>query len=67
MFVIREEQSGDEPQIRILNQRAFCQAEEADIVDKLRQSCANKISLVAFSNNKIVGHILFTPVSIQTE
>ena len=67
MFVIREEQSGDEPQIRILNQRAFGRTEEADIVDKLRQSCTIKKSLVAFSNDKIVGHILFTPVAIQTE
>ena len=67
MATIREEQSGDEQQIRIVNQRAFGRTEEADIVDKLRQSCPNAISMVAISEDKIVGHILFTPVMLQTK
>jgi putative acetyltransferase len=64
MVTIREETSGDERQIRVVNQRAFGQNEEADIVDKLRHSCPIKISLVAVSKDKIVGHILFTPLEI---
>jgi putative acetyltransferase len=64
MVTIREEQSGDEQQIRVLNNRAFGGDEEADLVDKLRQSCTNKISLVAISNDQSVGHILFTPLQI---
>jgi putative acetyltransferase len=67
MAIIRKEQSGDTKQIRIVNNRAFGRTEEADLVDKLRQSCANRISLVAVSNDQIVGHILFTPVTIQAK
>ena len=64
MATIRIERPGDEQQIRIVHQCAFDQNEEADLVDKLRQSCTNKISLVAISNDQIVGHILFTPLEI---
>jgi putative acetyltransferase len=65
MVTIREEQSSDAPQIRIVIQQAFGQTEEADIVDKLREACTNRISLVAVLIGQIVGHILFTPVTIQ--
>jgi putative acetyltransferase len=34
-------------------------------VDKLRQICSSRISLVAISNDQIVGHILFTPIVIH--
>ena len=64
MVTIREERSGDARQIWNVNLRAFGRAEEADLVDKLRQSCTNRISLVAISNDQIVGHILFTPLEI---
>ncbi len=67
MITIREEESGESQEIRIVIQKAFRQAEEADIVDKLRQNCSNRISLVAVSEDQIVGHILFTPVTIQAE
>src|SRR4030042_5250889 len=64
MTTIRRERPGDAEQIRIVIQHAFGRTEEADLVDKLRQSCTNKISLVAVSNDQIVGHILFTPLEI---
>jgi putative acetyltransferase len=67
MVIMREEKSGDEEQIRSVNQHAFEQTEEADIVDKLRQTCPDRISLVAISEDKIVGHILFTPATIRTK
>jgi len=67
MVIIREERPGDAQQIRIVNQRAFGQNEEANIMDKLRRTCPNAISLVAISGDQIVGHILFTPVTIQAE
>jgi len=66
MAIIREEQSGDEQQIRVLNHRAFGGTEEADLVDKLRHACTNSISLVVLSGDQIIGYILFTPVTIQT-
>ncbi len=65
MISIREETSGDLQEIRIVIQSAFGQTEEADIVDMLRQSCADRISLVGVSEDQIVGQILFTPVRIQ--
>jgi putative acetyltransferase len=67
MVTIREEQSGDATQIRIVIQQAFGQTEEADIVDKLRKACTHRISLVAVSRGPMVGHILFTPVTIQAK
>ncbi|MDI7260493.1 MAG: N-acetyltransferase [Thermodesulfobacteriota bacterium] len=67
MVTIRKEKLGDEQQIRTVIERAFGRIEEADIVDKLRQSCPNSILLVAVSNDQIVGHILFTPVTIQAK
>jgi putative acetyltransferase len=67
MITVREEKPGDEQQIRIVNQSAFDRTEEADIVDKLRQSCNKIISLVAISGNQDVDHILFMPVTIRTK
>jgi len=67
MITIREEASGESQQIRIVIQNAFGQTEEADIVDKLRQNCPNRFSLVAVSGDQIVGQILFTRVTIQTK
>jgi putative acetyltransferase len=67
MITIREEESGESQEIRIVIQNAFGQAEEADMVDRLRQSCPNRISLVAVSDGQMVGQILFTPVTIQAK
>ena len=67
MIVIREEQSQDIKPIRDLNKLAFGQKQEADLVERLRQTCDDLLSLVAVIQNKIVGHILFTPVMIELE
>jgi putative acetyltransferase len=65
MVKILEGQPGDGQQIRAVNLRAFGRNEEAEIVDKLRQSCPNAKSMVAVSEDQIVGHILFTPLEIM--
>jgi putative acetyltransferase len=67
MITIREEASGDLQEIRMVIQTAFGQTEEADIVDKLRQDCPNRILLVAASEDQVVGQVLFTPVTIQAK
>jgi len=67
MIRIREQQPHDEKSIRVVNQRAFGQTQEADIVDKLRQNCKDLLSLVATKHNQIVGHILFSPAKIEDE
>ena len=67
MISIRDEQTQDIPTIREVNIRAFGQPGEADLVDKLRQNCNDLLSLVAVKGNQIVGHILFSPATIESE
>jgi len=65
MPLIRREQPQDIPEIRQVLIRAFGQKLEASIVDKLRKNCNSILSLVAFADGKIVGHIMFSPVVIE--
>ena len=67
MIMIREEQTQDMPEIRQVNIEAFGQPQEADIVDKLRDDCGDLLSLVAAVDNRVVGHILFSPVTLETQ
>jgi predicted N-acetyltransferase YhbS len=67
MITIRKEQRGDEEQIRLVNTCAFGQPAEADVVDTLRKACPEGVSLVAVCEDKIVGHILFTPAVIEAK
>lgn len=64
MITIRREKPEDIAQVRRINELAFEQTTEADLVDKLRQACAESISLVA-EDDFVVGHILFSPVVID--
>lgn len=65
MITIRREQPGDEEPVRLVNRRAFGQPAEAQIVDALRESCPEGVAFVAECDGRIVGHILFTPASID--
>lgn len=67
MKTVRRERRGDEAQIYEVNYQAFGRKEEAEVVDALRQSCPEGVSLVAEEDGKIVGHILFTPTFIEHE
>jgi len=62
---IRDERAGDEDAIRAVNDAAFGQPEESGIVDAIRAAGRASISLVALSGTAIVGHILFTPISVE--
>ena len=64
MIAIRVERPQDVSQVRTVNERAFGQPTEADIVDRLRQACGDSLSLVA-EDNEVVGHILFTPAVVE--
>lgn len=66
MSEIREETDEDIPAIRIINEQAFAQPAEANIVDKLRESCPGLLSLVAVLGGQVVGHILFSPAVINS-
>lgn len=67
MISVREEQPGDIQAVREVNNRAFGQPQEADLVDKLRRNCKELLSLVAMSEDQVVGHILFSPATIESE
>lgn len=58
---ICEEQPGDAAAVREVNLQAFETDQEADLVDLLRERCLERLSLVAWIDEAIVGHILFTP------
>ncbi len=71
MIGIRDEMTGDHDQIRKVTMDAFANSRfghngEADLIDALRRNCDQLLSLVAWSDNEIVGHILFSPVVIRT-
>ena len=66
-MTIRSETSEDYSSIRYVNQEAFGQNQEADLVDKLRKRGALTISLVAVQETAIVGHIAFSSVEITSE
>jgi putative acetyltransferase len=64
--IIRQEIQTDFSDVFELNSKAFAQDNEARLVELLRTSNAfiPELSLVAVSENKIVGHILFTRIEI---
>lgn len=61
---IRPERAADVPGIRALNLAAFDTSTEADLVDALRLHADPIVSLVADDSQTIVGHILFSPVTL---
>jgi putative acetyltransferase len=65
-LTVRPEKPEDVPAIRIVNERAFGRAAEADLVDALRRNGKAILSLVAEDDGRIVGHILFSPVTIRS-
>ena len=64
---IRAEQPADIPAIQKVNNLAFGQSEESELIDRLRENSPDLLSLVATQNGRIVGHILFSPVSLIDE
>jgi len=65
MISIRRERPEDIAVIRTVNETGFDQRTEADIIDALRDVCPDVLSLVAESDGEVVGHILFSPVTIE--
>ncbi len=61
---IREEDSADTKAIRHINTKAFETEAETGLVDVLRESGCTFVSLVAETDQKVVGHLLFTPVEL---
>lgn len=64
MIEIRDEQQVEIQDIRQVIVAAFGGEVEANIVETLRYRNKSSVALVAVSVNKIVGHIMFSPVTI---
>jgi putative acetyltransferase len=63
---VRPEQPADILSIRAVNLTAFDTSTEADLVDALREQAEPIVSLVAEDGEAVVGHILFSPVTLLT-
>ena len=64
--LIRTETGDDRAAIRRVNELGFGRKSEADLVDALREVARPHISLVAVVEDEIVGHIFFSPVTIES-
>ena len=64
-IIIKKEALSDIEQTWEVNSEAFETNAEAELVNRLRNSGVDFISLVAKLDNTIVGHILFTEVTIE--
>lgn len=64
--IIRCEYPDDLSRVRVINQSAFGRADEADLVDQLREQGDVLLSLVAEVERRAVGHILFSRMFIDT-
>jgi putative acetyltransferase len=62
---IRQEGPDDVTAVRDLNRRAFGQDQESNIVDALRTNGAALLSFVATLNNRVVGHIMYSPAVVD--
>ena len=66
-MIIRPEEPGDIDAIHHVHAQAFGQPQEAQLVAALRAAGKALISLVALEEERVVGHILFSPVSVTTK
>ena len=62
---IRDEEPADYKQVFEVNAQAFETDLEAKLVETLRSKVEPLISLVAVVDEQVVGHILFTPVTVD--
>ncbi len=64
-MIIRDEKPKDYSEIYQINCAAFDSNIEAELVNELRKAGAARISLVAEESGTLLGHILFSPVTIE--
>ncbi len=65
MVLVRPETEDDHGAVRTVNVAAFDTPLEADLVDVLREEATPLVSLVAEEGRAILGHIMFSPVSLE--
>ncbi len=64
--MVRNEDPKECATIRLINEAAFGRPDEADLVDSLRNGGVMLASLVAEQEERLVGHILFSRMWIET-
>ncbi len=64
-MLIREEREKDYKAVHAVNSSAFDTPAEVNLVDVLRKQALPAISLVAEEAGSVVGHILFSPVTLS--
>jgi len=67
LLIIRPETPENKAAICHVNEEAFGDTGEAGLVDKLRSRQAIILSLVAIDGDRVIGHILFSPVTVESE
>lgn len=64
-MLIRPERDDDHAAVHALNVSAFESSGEAKLVERLRREADSVVSLVAEDDGTVVGHIMFTPVTLS--
>ncbi len=64
--LFRDEQPRDRQQVRKVNEAAFGRSDEADLIDRLQLEGAVLLSVVAELDGQIIGHILFSRMTVET-
>jgi putative acetyltransferase len=65
-MIIRREESQDLAAIRDVNEQAFGGSGEANAIEALRARGATTLSLVAVIDDRVVGHLFFSPAAIES-
>ncbi|SIQ80953.1 putative acetyltransferase [Alkalispirochaeta americana] len=65
-MIIREETEEDIIAVRAIHEAAFGSPAEAELVDTLRSQVRPIISMVAVEGALVVGHIFFSPVTLNS-
>jgi len=68
-MIIRREKEEDFKSIYEINEKAFKQKEESELIERIRsgKNFVPELSLVAEENGRILGHILFSKIKIKGE
>ena len=65
-MIIRPEEPQDIAAIRFVNEQAFGGSAEANAIEALRDRGAATLSLVAVIADQVVGHLFFSPATIES-
>jgi putative acetyltransferase len=64
---VRAETAADIDRTFLLVEAAFGNRLEADLVNALRRSATPQVSLVAEADGLVVGHVFFSPITIESD